>query len=148
MKENIEEEKAIKYYENKDISFSVDFDTKKLLEALGITEEDSFENHQIRFKTLLNLIEKLQKENEELKQSLIINKKLYEEFEKEMFLQINEDEIDVTSAAALSNKLLQFCNGAIYKDGGKEYVEVHNSKIEALLELIEEAQRTTTINIL
>lgn len=67
MKENIEEEKAIKYYQNKDISFSVDFDTKKLLEALGITEEDSFENHQIRFKTLLNLIEKLQKENEELK---------------------------------------------------------------------------------
>lgn len=69
MKENIEEEKAIKYYQNKEISFSVDFDTKKLLEALGITEEDSFENHQIRFKTLLNLIEKLQKENEELKRA-------------------------------------------------------------------------------
>lgn len=68
MKENIEEEKAIKYYENKDISFSVDFNTKELLEALGITEEDNFEKHQIRFKTLLNLIEKLQKENEELKQ--------------------------------------------------------------------------------
>lgn len=76
------------------------------------------------------------------------SQKRYEEFEKEMFLQINEDEIDVTSAAALSNKLLQFCNGAIYKEGGKEYVEVHNSKIEALLELIEEAQRTTSVNIL
>ena len=74
--------------------------------------------------------------------------KQYEEFEKEMFLQINEDEIDVTSAAALSNKLLQFCNGAIYKENGKEFVEVHNCKIEALLELIEEAHRTTAVNIL
>lgn len=66
--------------------------------------------------------------------------KSYEQFEKEMFLQFEEDEIDVTSAAALTNKLLQFCNGAVYKEDGKEYVEVHESKIEALLELIEEAQ--------
>lgn len=64
---NDEEKKAIEYYQNKEVSFSVDFDTENLLKALGITEEDSFENHQIRFKTLLNLIEKLKKENEELK---------------------------------------------------------------------------------
>ena len=64
---NEEEKKAIEYYQNKEVSLSVDFDTENLLKALGITEEDSFENHQIRFKTLLNLIEKLQKENEELK---------------------------------------------------------------------------------
>lgn len=66
-------------------------------------------------------------------------KKAYEQFEKEMFLQINEEEIDVTSAVALSNKLLQFCNGAVYKEDSKEYVEVHNCKIEAFLELVEEA---------
>lgn len=68
------------------------------------------------------------------------SKKAYEQFEKEMFLQINEDEIDVTSAVALSNKLLQFCNGAVYKEDSKEYVEVHNCKIEAFLELVEQAQ--------
>ncbi len=66
--------------------------------------------------------------------------KQYEDFEKEMFMQIDEDEIDVTSAAALSNKLLQFCNGAVYKDDSKEYVEVHSKKIEAFLELIEAVQ--------
>ena len=66
--------------------------------------------------------------------------KAYEQFEKEMFLQINEDEIDVTSAAALTNKLLQFCNGAVYKEDSKEYIEIHDCKIEALTELIEEAQ--------
>jgi hypothetical protein len=74
--------------------------------------------------------------------------KAYKQFEKEMFLQINEEEIDVTSAVALSNKLLQFCNGAVYKEDSKEYVEVHNCKIEALLELIEEAQRTTSFDFL
>ncbi len=67
---NKEEKKAIEYYQNKEVSFSVDFDTEKLLKALGITEKDSFENHQIRFKTLLNLIEKLQKENEEYSKQL------------------------------------------------------------------------------
>lgn len=66
--------------------------------------------------------------------------KEYDEFERNMFLQIDLDTIDVTSAAALSNKLLQFCNGAVYKEDSKEYVEVHNCKVEALLELIEEAQ--------
>ena len=64
----------------------------------------------------------------------------YEEFERNMVLQLDEEEIDVTSAAALTNKLLQYCNGAVYKEDGKNYLEVHNCKIEALLELIEEAQ--------
>lgn len=60
-----EEKKAIEYYSNKEVSFKVNFDIKKLLKDLGITEEDSFENQQIRIKTLLNLINKLQKENKE-----------------------------------------------------------------------------------
>ena len=34
---NKEEKKAIEYYQNKEVSFSVDFDTEKLLKALGIT---------------------------------------------------------------------------------------------------------------
>lgn len=74
--------------------------------------------------------------------------KEYDQFERQMFLQLDEEEIDVASAAALTNKLLQFCNGAVYKDDSKEYVEVHNLKIEALIELIEEAQRTAIISIL
>ena len=75
---NEEEKKAIEYYQNKEVSFSVDLDTEKLLKALGITEEDSFENHQIRFKTVLNLIEKLQKENEELKNQEATQRKINE----------------------------------------------------------------------
>lgn len=66
--------------------------------------------------------------------------KAYKDFEKEMFLQIDEDEIDVATAAGLSNKLLQFCNGAVYKED-RNVVAVHECKIEALLELIEALQR-------
>ena len=71
-----EEKKAAEYYQDKEVSFSVDFDTEELLKALEITKEDSYEKHQIMFKTLLNLIAKLQKENKELKKSKIT----YEDF--------------------------------------------------------------------
>ena len=61
----------------------------------------------------------------------------YEELERQMILQLdNSKTIDVTSAAALSNKLLQLANGAIY-DENREVHEIHKCKIEAFLELIE-----------
>lgn len=58
-----------------------------------------------------------------------------------MVLELPEDEeeISVTSAAALSNKLLQLGNGAIY-DEDRNIHEVHNCKIEAFMELIESLQ--------
>lgn len=64
--------------------------------------------------------------------------KAYRELERKMVLELPEDEeeISVTSAAALSNKLLQLSNGAVY-DEERQVHEVHNCKIEALLELIE-----------
>ena len=64
-----EERKAIEYYNSKEYSFSVDMDIEEFKKAFGIeeTEEDTFEKHQIRFETLLNLIKKQQKEIEELK---------------------------------------------------------------------------------
>ena len=68
-------------------------------------------------------------------------KYMYDVFEREMFLQLeNEDEIDVASAAALTNKLLQFSNGAVYKQESDEFVEVHKGKMEAFKELIEALQ--------
>lgn len=63
--------------------------------------------------------------------------KKYNQLEKEMLLQVDEKLIDVTSAAALSNKLLQLCNGAVY-DESKAVVEIHGCKIEAFMELIEQ----------
>lgn len=66
--------------------------------------------------------------------------KAYRELERKMVLELpEEEEISVTSAAALSNKLLQLANGALYDDDHGVH-EVHNCKVEAFMELIESLQ--------
>lgn len=85
-------------------------------------------------------------------------KKQYDDFEKNKVLDLinttqaveEEDEngnsifvekpleINVVNAAALSNKLLQFANGAVYDEERKVF-PVHNIKLEALKEIIEDA---------
>lgn len=63
--------------------------------------------------------------------------KAYSELEKKMVLEMDSGEvIDVVSAAALSNKLLQLSNGAVY-DEDHNWHEVHSAKIEAFIETIE-----------
>ena len=62
----------------------------------------------------------------------------YQAFKKEMVMTIGEEEIDAVNAASLSNKLLQLANGSIY-DEDKNYHIVHDKKMEALEQLIEEA---------
>lgn len=73
---------------------------------------------------------------EELKQK-------YREFEREKVLEFIDSqdeiaEINVVNAAALSNKLLQFANGAMYDENSESH-EIHDIKIEALKEIIEDA---------
>lgn len=67
--------------------------------------------------------------------------KQYNEFEKEQVMEImeaSEGVISAVNAAALSNKLLQFANGAIY-DEDKNWHEIHDLKIKTVEELIENA---------
>lgn len=66
--------------------------------------------------------------------------KKYKKFEKEKVLECldAEGEIVAGSAAALTNKLLQFANGAIYDLDGQVH-ELHDLKLEALEELVEQA---------
>lgn len=68
-------------------------------------------------------------------------KKVYLELERKMVLELPEDEeeISVASAAALSNKLLQLANGALYDEDHNVH-EIHGCKLEAFLELIESLQ--------
>ena len=70
-------------------------------------------------------------------------KKKYEDFEKEKVIDLlnnqgEESAINVVNAAALSNKLLQFANGAIYDENRNVY-KIHDIKLEALKEMIEDA---------
>ena len=66
--------------------------------------------------------------------------KQYKQFERDKVLESldEEGEIVAGSAAALTNKLLQFANGAIYDMEGKVH-QIHNIKLDALEELLEEA---------
>lgn len=67
-------------------------------------------------------------------------RKKYTELEKKMVMELPDDEeITVTSAAALSNKLQQLANGAVY-DEDHTWHEVHDCKLEALAELLEALQ--------
>ncbi|MCL6100992.1 MAG: DEAD/DEAH box helicase [Bacteroidetes bacterium] len=64
----------------------------------------------------------------------------YDEFEKQQVLSILESDTDISAvnAAALSTKLRQFANGAVY-DAEKNYHVVHDEKLEALEEVVEAA---------
>ena len=63
----------------------------------------------------------------------------YLEFEKEQILAVADEELTALSAGALYGKLLQFAGGAVY-NSDRKVVHIHDSKLEALEELIEAAQ--------
>lgn len=79
-------------------------------------------------------------------------RKKYKDFERDKVLELltssqpeSDDDSDETpvinavNAAGLSNKLLQFANGAIY-DEDKNVHDLHDIKLDALEEIIEDAQ--------
>ena len=65
-------------------------------------------------------------------------KALYDKFKADMVLSLDGKELDAVNAAALSNKLLQMANGAVYDDE-KCVVYIHDKKLDALEDLIEAA---------
>ena len=66
-------------------------------------------------------------------------RKAYDTMERTMVLELLQsgEQITAASAAALSNKLQQLANGAVYNEGHKPHA-VHDCKIEAFMELIEQ----------
>lgn len=66
--------------------------------------------------------------------------KRYKQFERDKVLECldADGQIIAQSAAALTNKLLQFANGTIYDADGAAH-ELHSIKLDALEELVEEA---------
>lgn len=66
--------------------------------------------------------------------------KQYKQFERDKVLECLNEEGDIVAGteAALTNKLLQFANGAIYDLDGAVH-HIHDVKLDALEELVEEA---------
>ena len=64
--------------------------------------------------------------------------RIYKKLERETLLQIDDDTaITAGTAAVLTNKLLQLCNGAVYDEQGA-VIELQDCKLEALIETIEQ----------
>ena len=71
-------------------------------------------------------------------------RKQYERLKSELVLDVSAGEITVANAAALTNKLSQLANGAIYDDD-KNTVEFHSRKLDALEDIIESANGNTLL---
>lgn len=61
----------------------------------------------------------------------------YDKMEREAVLEMDGQEITASTAAVLTNKLLQLGNGAVY-DGTRNVVEIHSNKVEAFMETLEQ----------
>ena len=62
----------------------------------------------------------------------------YQTLQQELVLPLKGKEIDAVNAAALSGKLLQMANGAVYDEDG-DVVQIHDRKLDVLEDLIEAA---------
>jgi SNF2 family DNA or RNA helicase len=69
-------------------------------------------------------------------------RKQYKVFEHEFLLKLETESVVAVNSAVLANKLLQYCNGALYLEGtnNKPFQEVHSHKLDALEDLIADAQ--------
>jgi len=69
-------------------------------------------------------------------------RKAYDEMKKEMLLSVDDGIVTAANAAALYSKLAQLANGAVYLEqelsGKKQYTELHDAKLEALGDLVEQ----------
>lgn len=63
---------------------------------------------------------------------------VYDQLRQDMVVTLGDREIDAVNAAALTGKLLQMANGAVYDDAGVA-THIHDHKLEALEDLVEAA---------
>lgn len=61
----------------------------------------------------------------------------YNKLARDYVLEVDEDTITANNAAALSGKLLQLCNGAVY-DEDHNVIHVHDRKLEVFMETVEQ----------
>lgn len=71
-------------------------------------------------------------------------RKAYNKLEREMLLQVDERTVTAGTAAVLNGKLLQLCSGAVYDSGGG-VLDIHNCKVEAFLEVVEQLHGEHTL---
>lgn len=63
---------------------------------------------------------------------------IYDDFQRDMVVNLHGEELDAVNAAVLSGKLLQMANGAVYGENHK-VLRIHDRKLDALEDLVEAA---------
>lgn len=128
--------------------FSTKFFFKK-----GPYKEFAFPDTQDRIKELISDITlEMSAEDYNPLPKLIVNdielemegraREIYERLEQEFFARLdNGQDVEAFNQAALTNKLLQLSNGAVYPVAGVPFWEpIHDLKLDALEDIIDEAQ--------
>ena len=72
-------------------------------------------------------------------------RKQVDTLKRDLVLDLDDDTIDAANAATLSLKLQQLAGGAIYNEAGDDYITIHDEKIQALTELVDQAQGNTLL---
>ena len=70
----------------------------------------------------------------------------YEQLERDMFMELDSGvEVEVFNAAALTTKCLQAANGAAYVETGGPWDWLHDAKLDALADIVEEQAGKPTL---
>ncbi len=79
----------------------------------------------------------------------------YKKLEKEMFVELDAGDVEAFNTAALTNKCRQYTSGAMYaqdelggevrKNGKRVWHDIHSLKLDALADIIEDAQGSSII---
>jgi SNF2 family DNA or RNA helicase len=67
-------------------------------------------------------------------------RKHYDSMENLLLTSVEEGLVTAANAAAATNKCRQIANGGIYHEGGEEWTQIHDAKVDAVEEIIEELQ--------
>lgn len=71
--------------------------------------------------------------------------KMIDTLKRDLVLELGADTIDAANAATLSLKLQQLAGGAIYNEDGTAVIVVHDQKLKALSELVDQADGNTLL---
>lgn len=71
--------------------------------------------------------------------------KMIDTLKRDLVLELGADTIDAENAATLSLKLQQLAGGAIYNEDKTGVIEVHDQKLRALAELVDQADGNTIL---
>lgn len=62
--------------------------------------------------------------------------KMYDDFERDLYLNIEDEEITAANNGVLAGKLLQVCGGAVYTGNEKEWLALHDEKLNTLDDIL------------